>query len=92
MSLEISRAPNSLTQTAAELTHHFTARQLPNLLLRQRHRFRSAVAEGGGAIDLSDPGSHTIPLAWAPVRAVEPKVSERILKHSIAIAACFPWP
>jgi hypothetical protein len=48
MSLKISRAPYSLTQTAAELTHHFTARQLPNLLLRQRHRFRLAVAEGGG--------------------------------------------
>ena len=90
MSLEISRAPNSLTQTAAELTHHFAARQLPNLLLRQRQRFRSAVAEGGGASDLTDLGSHRAPLAWAPVRAVEPKVPERTLKHSIVIAACFP--
>jgi hypothetical protein len=90
MSLEISRAPNSLTQTAAELTHHFAARQLPNLLLRQHHRFRTAVAEGGGASDLSDPESHNAPLAWAPVRAMEPRVPERILKHSIVIAASFP--
>lgn len=87
MVLEISGAPNSLTQTAAELTHHFTARQLPNLLLRQRHQFRSAVAEGGGALDLSDPGSHNAPLAWAPVRAMDPKVPERILTYSIEIAA-----
>jgi hypothetical protein len=90
MSPEISRAPTSLTQTAAELTHHFTARQLPNLLLRQRQRFCSAVAEGGGASDFSDVGSHNAPLAWAPVRAVEPKVPERILEHSSAIAARFP--
>jgi hypothetical protein len=75
MSLENPGAPNSLTQTAAELTHHFTARQLPNLLLRQRHRFRPAVAEGGGASDLSDLVANlNAPLAWAPVRAVEPRV------------------
>jgi hypothetical protein len=90
MNLKIARAPNSLTQTAAELTHHFTARQLPNLLLRQRHRFRTAVAEGAGASDLSDPGIHDAPLAWAPVWAMEPRVPERILKHSTVIAASFP--
>jgi hypothetical protein len=90
MSLEISRAPNSLTQTAAELSHHFTARQLPNLLLRQRQQFRSAVAEGGGTSDLTDSGSHHAPLAWVPMRAVDLKVPEQTLKHSIVIAACFP--